>query len=184
MGLAGVGLVMGLGSKSRVRVPFPWFGYQNSQVFLGFWGFWLPKYITIDGFGSGSGTISRIWVGFGYQQGRISPPGFWVPEPITRSGLILLGSGIQLHHYLKDAVCYGVEIPGTEGKAGMVAILDPERSVDLELLAKQIRNKLPKYARPLFIRIIKDLPLTGTYKLMKNDLQKQGWFIVLQGVLE
>ena len=74
----------------------------------------------------------------------------------------------------KDAVCYGVEIPGTEGKAGMVAILDPERSVDLDLLAKQIRNKLPKYARPLFIRIIKDLPLTGTYKLMKNDLQKQG----------
>ena len=73
-----------------------------------------------------------------------------------------------------NCVCYGVEIPGTEGKAGMVAIFDPERSVDLELLAKQIRNKLPKYARPLFIRIIKDLPLTGTYKLMKNDLQKQG----------
>ena len=73
-----------------------------------------------------------------------------------------------------NCVCYGVEIPGTEGKAGMVAILDPEHSVDLELLAKQIRKKLPKYARPLFIRIIKDLPLTGTYKLMKKDLQEQG----------
>ena len=56
----------------------------------------------------------------------------------------------------------------------MVAILDPEHTVDLELLAKQIRKKLPKYARPLFIRIIKDLPLTGTYKLMKKDLQEQG----------
>ena len=77
-----------------------------------------------------------------------------------------------------NCVCYGVEIPGTEGKAGMVAILDPEHSVDLELLAKQIRKKLPKYARPLFIRIIKDLPLTGTYKLMKKDLQEQGKFIV------
>ena len=79
----------------------------------------------------------------------------------------------------KEAICYGVEIPGAEGKAGMVAIMDPDRSVDLNLLAKEIARKLPKYARPLFIRILRELPLTGTYKLTKKDLQKQGYDLTL-----
>jgi len=35
---------------------------------------------------------------------------------------------------LRDCVVYGVEIPGTEGRAGMVAIPDPERKVDVEKL--------------------------------------------------
>ena len=42
-------------------------------------------------------------------------------------------------------------------------------------LAAEIRQKLPKYARPLFIRLIQELKLTGTYKLMKKDLQKEAY---------
>ena len=57
----------------------------------------------------------------------------------------------------------------------MVAIMDPDHSVNLDYLANQIRKKLPKYARPLFIRILSELPITGTYKLTKKDLQKQGY---------
>jgi hypothetical protein len=52
---------------------------------------------------------------------------------------------------------------------------DPENSVDLVKLANEIRQKLPKYARPLFIRLIQELKLTGTYKLMKKDLQKESY---------
>ena len=52
---------------------------------------------------------------------------------------------------------------------------DPENSVDLVKLANEIRQKLPRYARPLFIRLIQELKLTGTYKLMKKDLQKESY---------
>ena len=49
--------------------------------------------------------------------------------------------------------------------------------MDLRKLAGDLRKKLPKYARPLFIRLIQDLPLTGTYKLMKKDLQNEAFDI-------
>merc|ERR1719400_1277942 len=52
---------------------------------------------------------------------------------------------------LRDCVVYGVEIPGTEGRAGMVAIPDPERKVDVEKLYEGLREKLPAYARPIFV---------------------------------
>ena len=53
--------------------------------------------------------------------------------------------------------------------------LDPDRAVDLKLLAEGIKRKLPKYARPIFVRLIQELQLTGTYKLKKSDLQAEGY---------
>lgn len=76
---------------------------------------------------------------------------------------------------LKDAVVYGVEIPGSDGRAGMAAILDPDESLDLEALAAGVTKSLPAYARPLFIRIVKQIDMTGTYKMKKVDLQKEGF---------
>ncbi|CAL8096219.1 unnamed protein product [Orchesella dallaii] len=76
---------------------------------------------------------------------------------------------------LKDAVVYGVEIPGSEGRAGMAAIADPEGNIDLSTLAEGLAKQLPAYARPLFVRILKQIDMTGTYKLRKLDLQKEGF---------
>ena len=53
---------------------------------------------------------------------------------------------------LKDAIVYGVEIPGAEGKAGMAAIHDPDEEVDVDQLAKGIKAQLPTFAWPLFVR--------------------------------
>ena len=36
----------------------------------------------------------------------------------------------------RDCVVYGVEIPGTEGRAGMVAIPDPERKVEVSKVSR------------------------------------------------
>ena len=66
---------------------------------------------------------------------------------------------------LKDCVVFGVEIPGTEGRAGMTVIPDPERKVDLEKLYSGVCDKLPSYARPLFVRFVKELKRTGEYQL-------------------
>ncbi|CAL1260944.1 unnamed protein product [Larinioides sclopetarius] len=78
-----------------------------------------------------------------------------------------------LHH--TDSVVYGVEVPGNEGRAGMAAISDPEHKVDLKLLFKELSLSLPAYAVPLFTRICDNLESTGTFKLKKVDLQKEGF---------
>ena len=76
---------------------------------------------------------------------------------------------------LFPSIVYGVEIPGTEGKAGMVAIHDPEGEIDVEHLAKGIKQQLPAFAWPLFVRIVKRLDITGTFKLKKFNLQREGY---------
>ena len=63
---------------------------------------------------------------------------------------------------LKDAVVYGVEIPGTEGRAGMAAIHDPQEEVDMSELARAIQIQLPSFSRPLFVRVVKHLDITGS----------------------
>ncbi|XP_004530848.1 long-chain fatty acid transport protein 1 isoform X2 [Ceratitis capitata] len=75
----------------------------------------------------------------------------------------------------KDSIVYGVLIPHTEGRAGMAAIYDPQREVDLERFACDIAKVLPAYARPQFIRFLTEIDLTGTFKLRKVDLQKDGY---------
>ena len=63
---------------------------------------------------------------------------------------------------LKDATSYGVIIPNTDGRAGMVAIpAQSEKEVDLDKLYKGVEEKLPGYARPIFVRLVKELHMTG-----------------------
>lgn len=75
----------------------------------------------------------------------------------------------------RDCVVYGVEIPNVEGRAGMAAISDPEVTLDLKALGDNLRKCLPSYARPQFIRILEKIDMTGTCKLKKVDLQKDGF---------
>ncbi|XP_075992100.1 long-chain fatty acid transport protein 4-like isoform X2 [Anticarsia gemmatalis] len=75
----------------------------------------------------------------------------------------------------RDAVVYGVEIPNTEGRAGMCGIVDTEGTLDLDKLAKDVAKDLPKYARPIFIRVMTSVDMTGTFKMKKVDLQKEGY---------
>ncbi|XP_073987987.1 long-chain fatty acid transport protein 4-like isoform X2 [Rhodnius prolixus] len=75
----------------------------------------------------------------------------------------------------KDCVVYGVEVPGSEGRAGMAAIVDKENSINLNKLTDGIKKALPSYARPMFLRILNEVEMTGTYKMKKLDLQKEGF---------
>ncbi|XP_054002850.1 long-chain fatty acid transport protein 4 [Hylaeus anthracinus] len=78
---------------------------------------------------------------------------------------------------LKDAAVYGVEIPKVEGKAGMVAIYDPNNTLNIDEMAEAVKKLLPSYARPLFVRVVSELPITGTFKLKKRNLQQEGYNI-------
>ena len=58
-----------------------------------------------------------------------------------------------------EVVVFGVEIPGQEGRAGMVAIL--KLDVDLKKLYDDLKKDLPAYSRPVFIRLVEDVDHTG-----------------------
>lgn len=57
----------------------------------------------------------------------------------------------------------------------MVAIEESDTPLDLPGLAEGLDRALPYYARPLFLRITRTMPLTGTFKIRKIDLQKDGF---------
>ncbi|CAK1603333.1 unnamed protein product [Parnassius mnemosyne] len=75
----------------------------------------------------------------------------------------------------RDCVVYGVSIPQTEGRAGMAAVADPARALQLHELARRLDHALPAYARPLFLRLMDDIEITGTFKLKKLQYQKEGF---------
>jgi len=75
---------------------------------------------------------------------------------------------------------YGVEIPKTDGRAGMAAIV-PSSSIenfDLKALADKFRENLAPYAIPIFLRFKSNLSITPTFKLKKVKLKKEGFDLV------
>ena len=73
---------------------------------------------------------------------------------------------------------YGVEMPDTDGRAGMAAVnLVPGKQLNLRALAEHVDKSLPAYARPIFIRIQPVAETTGTFKYRKVELVKQGFDI-------
>jgi citronellyl-CoA synthetase len=75
-----------------------------------------------------------------------------------------------------DGVVYGVEIPNTNGRAGMATIrLKDNHKLESEALYQHMSQALPKYAVPVFIREAKELETTGTHKYKKTDLKKEGF---------
>lgn len=77
---------------------------------------------------------------------------------------------------LSQAVVYGVDIPGTDGKAGMAAVtLRADAEFDGREVANRAYGQLPGYAVPLFIRVVPELEQTSTFKSRKVELRKQSY---------
>lgn len=74
-----------------------------------------------------------------------------------------------------DVVVYGVEVAGTEGRAGMAAVADPDHKSDLEKFVKDLKKSLPGYSHPVFLRLLPEVNKTGTYKFQKTDMRKEGF---------
>ncbi|KAL7824484.1 hypothetical protein AOLI_G00328860 [Acnodon oligacanthus] len=74
-----------------------------------------------------------------------------------------------------DVAVYGVSVPGVEGKAGMAAIADSTGSFDCETFLQEVQKSLPSYACPVFLRLSPEVDTTGTFKIQKTRLQKEGF---------
>ncbi|MBB2993474.1 fatty-acyl-CoA synthase [Mycolicibacterium iranicum] len=85
-------------------------------------------------------------------------------------------AAVSTDEQVEECTVFGVEVPDTGGKAGMVAIqLKEGREFDGKALAKAAYDKLPGYAVPLFVRIVEELAHTSTFKSQKGDLRKEGF---------
>ncbi|MDY6943849.1 MAG: long-chain-acyl-CoA synthetase [Pseudomonadota bacterium] len=75
-----------------------------------------------------------------------------------------------------DCAVYGVEIPETNGKAGMASITPlPGKHLDFAKLYVHLHDNLPPYAVPIFLRVKENIDTTGTFKYKKADLKKEGY---------
>ncbi len=75
---------------------------------------------------------------------------------------------------IEQANVYGVAIPGTDGRAGMAALV-ADVHLDLAALRTHVVNRLPDYAQPLFLRIRSDMDVTATFKHTKSELVREGY---------
>jgi len=73
-----------------------------------------------------------------------------------------------------ETVVYGVAVPGADGRTGMAAIVAGE-GFDLAGLAAHLAERLPDYARPLFVRLCGEIATTGTFKPRKRALAAAGY---------
>ena len=109
--------------------------------------------------------------GYFYFVDRIGDTFRWKGENVATSEV---AQALCAFAGILHASVYGVAIPGTEGRAGMAAIVC-EGTLDLVALHRHVAERLPAYACPLFLRLCKGAELTGTFKYAKTDLVRQGF---------
>lgn len=98
----------------------------------------------------------------------------WKSENVSTNEV---GEIINSHPQIDFCNVYGVEIPGADGKAGMAAIVLAEgvTQIDLASISVWVNEQLPGYAQPVFLRIQSEIDTTGTFKMVKGDLRKEGY---------
>uniref|UniRef100_A0A8C4IJS2 Long-chain-fatty-acid--CoA ligase n=1 Tax=Dicentrarchus labrax TaxID=13489 RepID=A0A8C4IJS2_DICLA len=68
-----------------------------------------------------------------------------------------------------------VYVSGVEGKAGMAAVAHTGGEFDLDAFLMAVQKALPSYARPVFLRLMPSVDTTGTFKIQKARLQREGY---------
>ena len=109
--------------------------------------------------------------GYYYFVDRVGDTFRWKGENVSTAEV---AEAVATYPGVAEAVVYGVAVSGTEGRAGMAAIVAND-TFDLDALRKHLANSLPEYARPLFLRIRSEIVVTETFKPRKGDLSREGF---------
>lgn len=109
--------------------------------------------------------------GFFYFVDRVGDSFRWKGENVAAAEV---AQAVAAYPGVLDVSVYGVEIPGRDGRAGMVAIVADD-AFDLAGLYAHLAARLPAYARPLFLRLSRKLEITETFKHRKRELASQGF---------
>ncbi|KAF2135372.1 uncharacterized protein K452DRAFT_323098 [Aplosporella prunicola CBS 121167] len=76
-----------------------------------------------------------------------------------------------------EAIVYGVEVAGHDGRAGCAALFVPPAQrdrFDMDALLRHARARLPKYAVPVFLRLMATLTPMHNNKQNKTPLRAEG----------
>lgn len=77
---------------------------------------------------------------------------------------------------VEQAAVYGVEVPHADGRAGMAALqLATGARFDPVASARELQRRLPAYAVPRFVRLVKAHAQTATFKIRKVELKREGF---------
>lgn len=109
--------------------------------------------------------------GYLYFVDRIGDTFRWKGENVSTSEVeqvLMDAPGVE------TAIVYGVEVPGQDGKAGMAALV-VDGKFDAQAFSDHVESKLPAYAQPVFVRLMKAVETTGTFKFRKADLVAEGF---------
>jgi fatty-acyl-CoA synthase len=119
-----------------------------------------------------TGDLMRMdATGFFYFVDRIGDTFRWKGENVATSEV---AEAITAFPGITEATVYGVPVPGTEGAAGMAALV-VDGALDFSKFRKHLAHRLPAYARPLFLRITDNIEVTATFKHRKLDLTREGF---------
>jgi fatty-acyl-CoA synthase len=115
--------------------------------------------------------MRRDAAGFFYFVDRVGDTFRWKGENVSTSEVT---EAVCSWHQVHDAVVYGVQTPGFDGRAGMVAIVS-DSELDLDGFRKHLTTRLPDYACPVFVRLLREIETTSTFKPKKQDLVRSGF---------
>jgi len=109
--------------------------------------------------------------GFYYFVDRVGETYRWKGENVSTAEVL---SSLTASRGVLDGVVYGLKVPGTDGRAGTAALVVDEH-FDLDQFHADVAQRLPAYARPVFLRILTSIEATGTFKPRKQELLSGGF---------
>lgn len=115
--------------------------------------------------------VRRDALGYYYFVDRIGDTFRWKGENVATSEV---GEALGVFPGIHTANVYGVTVAGRDGRAGM-ATLEAEDGLDLVALSRHLDERLPAYAKPVFLRLKGEIETTSTFKLKKTDLVADGF---------
>jgi fatty-acyl-CoA synthase len=158
-----------LGRISR-RGPMPYDGYTDARA--------SETKVIRNAFRRGDAyfrtgdILRRDRDGYYYFVDRVGDTFRWKGENVATQEVAEILNGAP---GVSETNVYGVQVSGTDGRAGMAAlVLEPEMPFDPVAFYAHA-EQLPIYARPLFVRVVSAMDVTGTLKQRKTDLQRQGY---------
>jgi acyl-CoA synthetase (AMP-forming)/AMP-acid ligase II len=120
-------------------------------------------------------ALRRLDDGRWYFVDRLGDTFRWKSENVSTNEV---GNVLGSFPGVVEAIVYGVLLPHHDGRAGCAAIyIDPAKrdSFDWAGLLQYAREKLPKYAVPVFVRVVREMrPFFHNYKPTKLPLRDDG----------
>lgn len=121
-----------------------------------------------------TGDIVRIdSEGRWYFCDRIGDTFRWKSENVSTAEV---SEALGMHDAVDEANVYGVQLPHHDGRAGCAAVVLHAKATKtlLHELAMHAGDRLPRYAIPVFLRVMREIKATGNNKQQKQLLRAEG----------